>query len=482
MKDIKDLPEIDDVVLPKIGSLRPGVYILTLAIIVVLLVVFLIGFLPGILNGGKFVNFTSEIDNVGVYVDGTYISGTPAQEFIKSGEHEVIYKKASQIIAKDTINVSHPVFLTYIFHRYQDVELELNQLNDDKIDKILNNDIQLIIDQSSILEFSAVTNYIPYFTQFAKDAKAFNLNESEIKSYLNLASSFISSIEMLNDAKEAHSILGIESTISLQKAQKVFEDDNTFIGNSFIDKDISATPSSLIVEDNAIINMLRIDPIDFVMGNSTYSSYPNINEAGINVSLNDSVYISKSPISNYLYSLFVVENPTWSKSNKQALIEQGLVDDNYLTGITLSPSYPSLEPIRNISYYASQAFCDWLSEKTNKEIYIPSEVEWSAAALCSTNYKENTYSSSLIATKSYDNQFDLMLGGVWEFTSTPYFALNRLIDDRTTIENELKEFYDYDIVVKGGSLLNSSVDINRVGAIDKSACFEYMGFRIAYKN
>lgn len=482
MKDIKDLPEIDDVVLPKIGSIRPGVYILTLAIIVVLLIVFLIGFLPGILNGGKFVNFTSEIDNVGVYVDDNYISGTPAQEFISSGEHEVIYKKASQIIAKDTINVSHPVFFTYLIHRYQDVELELNQLTDEKIEKIINNDIQLIINQSSILEFTSVTNYIPYFTQLAKDAKAFNLSEDKIKSSLSLASSFISSVEMLNDAKEAYDYLSIDSTPSLEAAQRVFEQDSSFIGISFIDKEIIATPSSLKVQDIAVINTLRIDPIDFVMGDSTYSSYPNINEAGINVSLKDSVYISKAPISNYLYSLFVVDNPTWSKSNKQALIEQGLVDDNYLSGITLSPTFPSLEPIRNISYYASQAFCQWLSEKTNKEIYIPSEVEWSAAALASTNYKENSYSSSLIATKSYDNQFDLMLGGVWEFTSTPYFALNRLIEDRSEITSELQNNYDYDIVVKGGSLLNNSVDINRVGAMDKSACFEYMGFRIAYKN
>lgn len=481
MKEIKDLPKIDDVVLPKFGSVRPGVYILTLMILVVLLVVFLIGFLPGILNGGKFVNFTSDIDNVGVYVDEQYVSGTPAQSFIKSGEHEVIYKKASQIIAKDTIKVSHPVFLTYIFHRYQDVKLDLNEINDEKIDKIINFDIQLIIDQSPIVEFNSVTNYIPYFSQYAKDALVFNLSENDIKEDLNLASSFISSKEMLDDAISAYDYLDIEYGPSLLKAKEVFEEESQTIGLSFKDVKVTTTPASLQVNDEAVINTLKVDPVEFVMGDTTYSSYPSINEAGILVNLDSSVYISKTPITNYLYSLFVIENPTWAKSNKALLIEKGLVDDNYLEGITLSSSYPSLEPIRNISYYAAQAFCSWLSEKTNENIYIPSEEEWTLAALSSTNYLENSYSSSLISTRSYDNQFDLMLGGVWEFTSTPYFSLSRVVEERDFLLDEIKTNFDSDIVVKGGSLLNTSATINSVGAIDKAACFEYMGFRIAYK-
>lgn len=482
MKEIKDLPKVDDVVLPKLGSIRPGVYILALTIFVVLLVVFIIGFLPGVLNGGKFVNFESEIDNVGVYVDDNYISGTPAQKFIKSGTHEVVYKKASQIIASDTIKVSHPVFLTYIFHRYQDVNLDLNQLNEEKINKIINYDIQLIIDQSGILEFNSVTNYIPYFSQYAKDAIAFDLDRNTISENLNLASSFISSKEMLDDAINAYDTIGLDYGNVLNVAKEVFSDNTSEIGLDFVDKTVNATSDTLVVDNNAIITTLKVNPISFVMGNKTYSSYPNINEAGINVEVNDSFYLSKLPISNYLYSLFVVENPKWAKSNKDSLINDNLVDDNYLNGISLSTSYPSLEPITNISYYAAQAFCSWLSDKSGKNVYIPSEKEWNAAAFASTNYINNTYSNSLIALNSYDNQFDLMLGGVWEFTSTPYFPLNRLVDNRDSIINEINNNYNSDIVVKGGSLLNSSIDINSIGAMEKSACFEYMGFRIAYKN
>jgi len=482
MKDIKDLPKIDDVTLPKIGSMRPGVYILALSIFAVLLIVFLIGFLPGILNGGKFVIFESEIDNVGVYVDNQYISGTPAQQFIKSGEHEVVYKKASQIIAKDSIKVSHPVFLTYIFHRYQNVKLELNELNQEKINNIINFDIQLIIDQSAILEFNNVTNYIPYFSQFAKDAISFELPKETTKQYLKLASSFISSKTMLDDAINAYSYLGIDFDDEINKAKQVFEENSVNGGLPFEDKKINASVYNLKINDSANINTLKIDPFEFVMGDTTYSTYPSINESGIKVHLDSSFYLSKTPITNYMYSLFVIENPRWAKSNLDSLIKENLVDENYLQGKSLSTTYPSLEPITNISYYAAQAFCEWLSEKTNLNIYIPSEEEWSAAAFASNNYKNNSYSTSMIAPYSVDNQFDLMLGGIWEFTSSPYFALNRIVNDRDNIISQLKkDNFNYDIIVKGGSLLNSSANINSVGAIDKSACFEYMGFRIAYK-
>ncbi|MGD1823530.1 MAG: formylglycine-generating enzyme family protein [Pleomorphochaeta sp.] len=480
MKEIKDLPEIDDVVLPKVGNMRPGVYVLALVVFVVLLVIFLIGFLPGILNGGKFVNFNSEIDNVGVYVDGNYISGTPAQEFIESGEHEVVYKKASQIIAKENITVGHPLFLTYIFHRYQNVNLEFNELTTEKINHIINYDINLIIDQSSILTFNAITNYIPYFSQYAKDAVAFELSESEIKEDLNLASSFITSVEMLEDAKAAYDYIGIDADDSLLKAEALFNGDSNNIGKAFKNVEINTTIDTLKISDKAIISTLKVEPTSFVMGDTTYNTYPSINEAGIEINLDSSFYLSKTPISNYLYSLFIVENPTWAKSNIESLLEKGLVDENYLKGISLSTSFPSLEPITNISYYAAEAFCTWLSAETNTNIFIPSEEQWTLACFGSTNYIENTYSNSLIATTSDDNQFDLMLGGVWEYTSTPYIPLSKVVDNRDSLIIQTQENYTTDIVVKGGSLLNNSVDINRVGAMKKSACFEYMGFRIAY--
>ena len=481
MKEIKDLPEIDDVVLPKVGNVRPGVYILALVIFIILLVVFLIGFLPGIIKGGKYVNFDSQIDNVGVYVDDNFISGTPSQKFISSGEHIIVYKKASQVIAKETIEVGHPVFLTWLFHRYQDVNLSFNELNDEKVDIIIKNDINLIIDQSSILNFTSVVNYIPYFMQYAKDAIAFELSTKEIEEDMNIASSFITSVEMLNDAKATYDYLGLEYGNSLLKAEELFNGSGNEVGKSFKNIEINTKAETLKVSNIANISALKVESLPFVMGDITYNTYPSTNEAGIEINNIESFYLSKTPISNFLYSLFVAENPTWAKSNIDSLLEKGLVDDNYLKGIGLSTNAPSLIPITNISFYAAQAFCDWLTEKTNTKIYIPSEEEWTLSCFASNNHINNTYSSSLISTTSNINQFDVMLGGVWEMTSTPYIPLSRLIDNRDELITEIQNNHNYDIIVKGGSVLNNSVNINTVGAMDKSACFEYMGFRIAYK-
>ncbi len=480
MKEIKDLPEIEDVVLPKVGNVRPGVYILALVVFIILIVVFLIGFLPGIIKGGKYVNFDSQIDNVGVYVDDMFISGTPSQAFISSGDHIVVYKKASQVIAKETITVGHPVFFTWLFHRYQNVNLTFNEITDKKIDTIINFDINLIIDQSSIITFSSVVNYIPYFMHYAKDAIAFELSTKDIEEDLNIASSFITSIEMLDDAKAAYDYLGINYGDTLLKAEELFRGNGNNIGREFKDISVNTSTDTLQVGSVANITALKVEPTSFVMGDSTYNTYPNTNEAGVEINNLTSFYLSKTPISNYLYSLFVADNPTWAKSNINSLVEKNLVDENYLKGIGLSTNAPSLIPITNISYYAAEAFASWLSEKTNKNVFIPSEEQWNIACFASTNYIDNTYSNSLIANTSITNQFDLMLGGVWEFTSTPYIPLSRLVNNRDNLIKEIQENHNYDIIVKGGSVLNSSVDINTVGAMDKSACFEYMGFRIAY--
>lgn len=480
MKEIKDLPEIEDVVLPKVGNVRPGVYVLALVIFIILLVVFLIGFLPGIVNGGKYVNFNSEIDNVGVYVDDTFISGTPSQKFISSGEHVVVYKKASNIIAQETIKVGHPVFFTWLFHRYQDVNLTLNELTDEKIENIINFDINLIIDQSSILNFTSVVNYIPYFKQYANDAIVFELSTKDIEEDLNIASSFITSIEMLNDAKASYDYLGINYGNALLKAEELFNGTGNNIGLEFKDVKVKTSVDTLQVGSVANISALKVEPTPFIMGDITYNTYPNTNEAGIEINNIESFYLSKTPISNYLYSLFVEENPSWAKSNIESLLEKGLVDDNYLKGIGLSTNAPSLIPITNISYYAAEAFSTWLSEKTNTNVFIPSEEQWSLSCFASTNYINNSYSNSLIATTSNIDKFDLMLGGVWEFTSTPYIPLSRLVENREILITEIQNNHNYDIIVKGGSVLNNSVNINNVGAMDKSACFEYMGFRIAY--
>ena len=182
--------------------------------------------------------------------------------------------------------------------------------------------------------------------------------------------------------------------------------------------------------------------------------------------------ISSRPVSEYDYALFVSENPEWALSNKENLISEGLVDENYLSGVSLSIGYVSIRPIRNISYYAAQAYIDWLSRRDGVNYRLPNEAEWSYAAY---SVQDKNYVTSLNWADADSSRPQMMMGGVWEFTSSEYVPLSRILGyDCYSLEND-------DIIIKGGSYLNSPEEINAdtVGLISKSTCSDYVGFRIA---
>ena len=82
------------------------------------------------------------------------------------------------------------------------------------------------------------------------------------------------------------------------------------------------------------------------------------------------------------YYLFLDENPEWRVDNLNNLIEQNLVTNDYLS---LQNSIDSGTPISNISWYAANAYCEWLETKlplnmSDYRIKLPSEAEWEAAA------------------------------------------------------------------------------------------------------
>ncbi|MBK5200586.1 MAG: SUMF1/EgtB/PvdO family nonheme iron enzyme [Spirochaetaceae bacterium] len=488
MKEIKDLPKVDSVELPKLGNMRPGVYILAFIILAIALIVFLIGILPGLKNGGRFVNFTSDINGVGVFVDDAFVddafvTGLPGQDFIESGEHSITYTKGGVVLYKSTLKIDHPIFFTWLFKRTKDVNLNVYELNSEQIDMLRTFDLQMSINQSSITDFTSVINYIPYALSYAKDVKAFGFSLTTYEIDLATISSFISSVKMLDDVKSAYEYLGLDFSDNLKKAETLF---NGSIEGDVGEEATTVEEASQIISKASVLNFddvsiesVTIPTTSFVMGHKTFFTYPQVSEAGVNVSVGE-FNILRAPVSQYLYSIFVHETPTWSKDNIDNLVEKGLVDNNYLKGIALSIMYPSYSPITNISYNAAVSFCKWLSTKTSKTITIPTEQQWSLAALSSNEFFNDKYSTSLVSLDSDTTTPVLMLGGVWEFTSSIFLPFSRLLNEEAILKNIKNLNLNCDIIVKGGSILNKSTSLNSVGVMESEACFDYLGFRIAW--
>ena len=434
MRKKRELPEVEPVKLKPIFGLRPGIVILSSIIAAFILIFFLLFMLPGIVNGGKYVSFTSDLTGIGVYMDGSYLGSTEGSRyFIQSGEHSVSYVKNSVEIGNDMIDISHPIFFTLLFHRSEDINVEY-QKSDELVASVNERFLSDVSSWSKVTSFAPPTTLPPLFSSYAKDMIA--LNESVDSTLWDKAVAHISSKEMYLDYLEACSMLSIAPEFDAT----IFTPDENAAYNYF--HEVSAPSSS---GDGFI----SYEAATFEMGSYMGDRYPLMNEKRIEVSTPD-FSISSRPVSEYEYALF----------------------ENYLSGVSLSIGYVSLRPIRNISYYAAQAYIDWLSRRDGVSYRLPSEAEWSYAAYSVQN---KNYATSLNWADADSSRPQMMMGGVWEFTSSEYVPLSRILGyDCYSLEND-------DIIIKGGSYLNSPEEINAdtVGLISKSTCSDYVGFRIA---
>lgn len=456
MRKKRELPEVEPVKLKPIFGLRPGIVILSSFIAAFLLIFFLLFMLPGIVNGGKYVSFTSDLTGIGVYMDGSYLGSTEGSRyFIQSGEHSVRYVKNSVEIGNDTIDISHPIFFTLLFHRSEDINVEY-QKSDELVASVNERFLSDVSSWSKVTTFVPPTTLPPLFSSYAKDMIA--LNESVDSTLWDKAVAHISSKEMYSDYLEACAMLSITPELD----DTIFTPEESAAYNYLHEVSFPSSSGD---------GFISYEASTFEMGSYLGDSYPLINEKRIEVSTPD-FSISARPVSEYDYALFVSENPEWALSNKENLIAEGLVDENYLSGVSLSIGYVSLRPIRNISYYAAQAYIEWLSARDGVSYSLPSEAEWSYAAY---SVQDKNYATSLNWADADSSRPEMMMGGIWEFTSSEYVPLSRILGyDCYSLEND-------DIIIKGGSYLNPPEEINAdtVGLISKSTCSDYVGFRIA---
>lgn len=464
------LPEVEDVVLPKFLGMRPGKYILIVLIIFILIIFFLLGLLPGIINGGRYVKFNSSLSNVGIIIDNEYIGSTEGSRiFVSSGKHQVEYIKDSIVIDSATIEVDHPILLTMLFKRTMDVELLISP---DKTvyERALKRTLEQIQDYSAITDYSSSYNYPPLIENLAKDA--ISCRQSDVSKEFFFIANFITSNEMKNDLDNAINILK-DNNINYSS----LEFDNLYnslddILNSKLDMVSLNTVNKVEIpkKDNS---MFVYPETEFTIGSDSFVNIFGINTYPVKLNVKPFA-VSSTYVSEYEYAQFISENPYWAKSNIDTLIKDGMVDEYYLAGIFLSVDNKSSLPIRNISWYAANAYIKWLSNKNNENYRLLSEAEWEVVA---TSCKDKPYCNSLVIIDNDETLPKGVNGCLWEFTSTPYIPLSRL----SGLYLDSVSFETKDVVIKGGSFINksSSVNSSSVGVIEKKTTSEYTGFRVA---
>ena len=471
MKKDEKLVDVEPVRLPSFGPLRPGKYILIFLITVILLAVFLLFFLPGIVKGGRYVTFTSSMSSVGVVIDGEYIGSTSGTNyFIESGSHEAEYIKNGITVRKETLEIDHPVFATLFIRRTQTVDIVPTQ-TDGLYESVFDNTLEGVVSYSAVLSYDETYNYPPLYTSYARDVSAIGIRD--VSSDFHLLSSFVTTGEMLDDLKAAAAILD-ENGVKYSTADLTVLD--SLISGNGENTDctlLSPSGNAHYTSDG----FYSYSGESFTMGVNGKVSIETMNTLPVTVITSD-FDLAQFYVTEYEYALFTKENPYWAKDNLETLIADGMADEYYLAGITLSTAYVSNLPVRNISWYAADAYCRWLSEKTGTEYRMPSEAEWYQAA---SSAEGRAYASSILSLDNGSHTSPLsMLGGLWEFTSSAYVPLSR-IDGMTYDAGDLSQS---DIIVKGGSYINDPSDISRetVGVMRREVCSDYTGLRLVREN
>ena len=469
----KQLPEVEPVKLKPFHGIRPGVYIIIIWALIILLLAFVLFVLPGLVSNTSYVTFNEPVVGSGVYEDGIYLgSATDGVYKTTGGNHKYTFTYEGEEYGEVESKVKRKVFFTLFSHKPQLIVPE-RSYNDEVKEKVVSAFIRDVTSYSAVISAPDTFHYPPIFSAFASNSVEMSIKD--VRDAWLLALSHISSSSLYEDYKVGKEILLKSGILFETEESKELE---YYIEALFNGEKVILEKS---MENNILLptkdgDFFHYEPTIVEMGYSTTLTVESAKEAPVKVEVYD-FSIARNLVTEHDWALFVEENPKWSKDNLETLVEEGLVDSNYLKGITLSPYINSIRPIRNISYYAASAYVEWKSGKDGVIYHIPTEKEWYTASFST---KDKEYVTSLVYVENNPTTPTAMLGLLWEFTSTPFIPLSRITDYDKIIN--LGNMYGYDdVIVKGGSYVSdpSSISIDTVGITSKSTCSEFCGLRLA---
>ncbi len=462
------LSDVEPVVLPYWHGIRPAYYILSLFFLFLLVVFFLLCLLPGIVGNTSYISVDSTLPVFALYEDGTYLSnGYGSVIETTSGVHKYEFYYEGIKIGEEEVNVPKHYFFTLFHHSVYSLKPEFTFTDEtrEKAEEVFLSDV---VSYSSITDYSTNLRYPTPFKTYAVTATLMGVDD--IRDAWLYAILHITSLTMYEDYTAAERILSssaVKYTSEEEAVVKSYLDTLYTTGESEVKKD-DETSGIKVSKDG---NFYKYEGGKITIGSDTLTSYPSSNTLPVTLDYS-TFYISGALVTENEYALFVEENKKWSKDNISALIEEGLVDSNYLSDINLS--LRRSRPIRYISWYAAEAYCEWKSQKDGVEYSLPTIEEWTASAISA---EDKAYVTSLSYTERDSSTPTGLMGQLWDMTSTVYIPLMRLIDEETYARLSLLYPYD-DVIVMGGSYVNDNITVDTVGVVDKASSSPYNGFRL----
>jgi len=139
-------------------------------------------------------------------------------------------------------------------------------------------------------------------------------------------------------------------------------------------------------------NLVRIDPGTFIMGSkhNYVDRYKWTYELPQHeVTIDYSYYMGSTEVTLEQFCLFVAETGYVTDAEKEGWIFNADNEKGWYDIICQDWRFPGFvqtenEPVTHIGWYDAIAFCQWLSEKTGRDVRLPTEAEWEYACRAGT--------------------------------------------------------------------------------------------------
>ena len=510
-------PEDVEVRLGPVLGVGPQTYVPLVYGLLILLILLFVLVVPGIRHHGSLVTVITAPRDASLYVDGVRVGSSPGEFFVRSGARTIEARRPGFATRTQTVEVRGRLIGSWIWPRRDTIRVVLEGADPDSLARAAAIEFS---GWSLTGEASGQYQFPPVARALASDLRAAARTASGTEAHDSWVAFYSSALPQvtseaaLNDLAAGALSLGGETAVAVPAgiAAALQQFAVSTAAAELLPLQIAAALSSERLsrfDDTPAVSRasaeaqalaaLRLGDLPGSAGSSSaYALGLEFVELGggvyvlggesrasrggdipYRVAL-DPYLVSLTEVPFAVYDEFVRQEPSWSVDNRATLVEQDLVDVDYLADLERMRADPRL-PVTGVSAYAAEAFARWYSDLLPSGLVarLPTEAEWAHALLVSGS------TTGVFAGRSTEGPVRVeeagtgeagiagMLGNVWEWTSDS-FAPYAFVHGGTAALPAVHR------VVRGGGWATESVGFRAGdrGSMHPSWTSPFVGFRL----
>jgi iron(II)-dependent oxidoreductase len=436
--------------LKSLFGLQPKYYLAGIYAITILALLFWVLVWPGLSHPGTEVTITSTPPGAAVFYGDKHYGTTPLKAFLPEGKAALVVTKPGFVAQTQDFVSGNNLLFSAFFPKTAEVTADLKPVSDDSVARHYTAEIGR---WSLAIPFSTTYRFPPLYTGLAADAKAAGWDAARTKEFLLALRPTVADPQMYLDYGRALGLWGADSPVPegletqfnlwaplvggpsdrlalwlLANQTKPLRDRESTASemSDWFKAKVSGFQDSLKASVTptfgAAPGSVRggstsyhgVGAATFLWGSvGTTFSLPTEAPYQLPVPVSTSAFwIADSEVTQAQFASFVAANPQWAPAGRDALVNQGQADADYLKEWTDGKPTAPAEPVASVSWYAAQAYVNWLNATGQvpggKKAVLPTDFQWEAAARSPSGA-------------------ELLNQGVWEWTASAYAPGDALV-------------------------------------------------------